>query len=76
MILVDFELFTLLYLLAGGLLIFGLWVFYETRDRALYQEQRQRATFHCVRCGHLYTGTAERTQACPECGFENTRLRF
>lgn len=76
MIPIDFELFTLLYLLTGGLLIFGLWVFYEWRDRALYAPQRAVGAFHCVRCGALYTGSTRKMVSCPRCGMENASLRF
>ena len=64
-----------------GLLVLGvfagLWIYYDRRDRALYDTQRRKITFHCIRCDHLYTekiGTA--TAPCPKCGHTNTRLKF
>ncbi len=64
-----------------GLLVLGLfvalWVYYDRRDRALYDAGRRKITFHCIRCNHLYTepaGTA--TAPCPKCGHRNVRLRF
>ena len=72
--------FTLDVLLYGlpmlGLFVF-LWVYYDRRDRALYDAGRIKITFHCIRCDHLYTekaGTA--TAACPKCGHVNARLKF
>ena len=58
-------------------IIFGLWMYYEFRDRKLYSEARSRVLFHCIKCGHLYS-MARGTEfaVCPKCGFENTRLKF
>ena len=73
----DFTLDVLLY----GVPVLGLfaflWVYYDRRDRALYDAERIKITFHCIRCDHLYTekvGTA--TAACPKCGHVNPRLKF
>ena len=73
----DFTLDVVLY----GLLVFGvfgfLWIYYDRRDRAFYDAERRRITFHCIRCDTLYTektGTA--TASCPKCSHVNTRLKF
>lgn len=77
MIPIDFSWFALLYVGAGMALIFGIWLFYDIRDRKLYEEVRERVTFHCIKCGHIYTGIrGSDVSACPQCGFENTRLKF
>lgn len=57
--------------------ILGLWFYYDYRDKALYERIRTRTTFHCIRCQSLYTrqGTEE-ISPCPQCGFENARLKF
>ncbi|HLP02531.1 MAG TPA: hydrogenase nickel incorporation protein HypA [Opitutaceae bacterium] len=63
---------------AGGIaLLVGLWVYYDRRDRRLYDGTRRKTTFHCLKCGHVYT-SAERHElcACPRCGHENPRLHF
>ncbi|HVU17708.1 MAG TPA: hydrogenase nickel incorporation protein HypA [Candidatus Didemnitutus sp.] len=64
-----------------GVLVLGafgfLWAYYDRKDRALYDADRQKITFHCIRCNALYTekpGTA--TAPCPKCGHVNSRLKF
>jgi DNA-directed RNA polymerase subunit RPC12/RpoP len=58
--------------------VFGfLWIYYDRRDRSLYELQRRRITFHCIRCDHLYTGVGSaETVPCPKCGHQNVRLKF
>jgi ribosomal protein L37AE/L43A len=73
----DLTLDVILY----GLLVLGsfgfLWFYYDRRDRALYDAQRRKITFHCIRCDHLYTEKAGTGVApCPKCGHPNTRLKF
>lgn len=77
MITLDFAWFAVLYTGAGLAMVFGLWLYYDLRDKRVYQEVRERATYHCVKCGTLYTDGREReVSACPRCGFENARLKF
>lgn len=64
-----------------GLFVLGgfglLWVYTDRRDRRLYEAQRRRISFHCIRCNHLYAATPGReTVACPRCQHENVRLKF
>ena len=64
-----------------GLLVLGvfsfLWVYYDRRDRAFYDTERRRITFHCIRCDHLYTEKdGISTAPCPRCSHPNTRLKF
>ena len=72
--------FTLDVLLYGLLVVGGfvfLWVYYDRRDRAFYDTERRKITFHCIRCDTLYTekaGTA--TAPCPKCAHQNVRLKF
>lgn len=72
--------FSFLVVLCGLLVLGGfgfLWFYYDRRDRILYDAERKRISFHCIRCDHLYTekmGTA--TAPCPKCGHVNTRLKF
>lgn len=73
----DFTLDVLLY----GLVVFGgvgaLWFYYDRRDRALYDDERRKITFHCIRCDTLYTEKAgTETAPCPKCGHPNIRLKF
>ena len=64
-----------------GLLVLGLfavlWFYYDRRDRALYDVQRRKISFHCIRCNCLYTEKAGTdTAPCPKCGHANVRLKF
>jgi DNA-directed RNA polymerase subunit RPC12/RpoP len=73
----DFSFDVLLYGLAVLGLFGGLWIYYDRRDRALYDTQRRKITFHCIRCDHLYTEkSGTETAACPKCGHVNLRLKF
>lgn len=73
----EFTLLVTIYCLAvaGGFLV--LWLLYGRRDHALFEAERRRTTFHCVRCDHVYALTGEHAAgSCPHCGHENNRLRF
>ena len=64
-----------------GLLVLGggavLWTYYDRRDRAFYDAQRRKISFHCIRCNHLYTEKAGTdTAPCPRCNHSNVRLKF
>ncbi len=64
-------------LMAGMLFVSALWFYYDRRDRNLYEAERLRRTFHCIRCGALYTAPLGRIEVnCPHCDFKNTSLRF
>jgi len=72
--------FTFDVLLYGALAIgtfMVLWVYYDRRDRALYETGRRKISFHCIRCDHLYTERPGTSLApCPRCGHQNVRLKF
>jgi hypothetical protein len=73
----DFTLPIFLY----GLLVLGLfaaaWLYYDRRDRALYDAQRRKISFHCIRCNLLYVERAgTETAGCPRCQHNNVRLKF
>ena len=58
-------------------LIFGLWIYYDVRDRKLIDDKRRRGVFHCIRCDKLYSAPeGVEVCQCPRCKFENSRLRF
>ena len=64
-----------------GLFVLGgfgfLWIYYDRRDRTLYEAERKKITFHCIRCNQLYTEKAGTdTASCPQCGHTNVRLKF
>lgn len=73
----EFTIEVIVYgLLALGI-VAGMWFYYDRRDRALYDTQRRKITFHCIRCDHLYTQPAgTETAPCPKCGHGNARLKF
>ncbi len=65
------------YCLLVLLFFFGVWIYYDRRDHALYDSERRKVTFHCIRCGQLYSGRARtETAVCPRCGHTNARLKF
>lgn len=67
---------TIFCLLTVGF-FFCLWMYYDRRDHALYEHERRKVVFHCIRCNHLYTRRAgAETAVCPRCGHENARLKF
>lgn len=73
----DFTVAVVFYgvLALGGFL--GLWLYYDRRDRSIYDVDRRKITFHCIRCDQIYTekpGTE--TLPCPRCGHLNARLKF
>lgn len=74
---VSLSVGALIYTLCALGLIIGLWWFYDLRDRALFDAERRKAIFHCIRCDKLYTALdGTETCPCPKCEFRNTRLRF
>ncbi len=55
----------------------AVWLYYDRRDHSHFERERRRTVFHCIRCDRLYTapGGTELCR-CPDCQFENTRLRY
>ena len=77
MIGLNVDLFFLLYLGAGFVLLFGLWFYYDWRDGHIHDAQRSKVVFHCIKCSHIYVGHYQSEECdCPQCGFTNGRLRF
>lgn len=76
MIEIPVTLFFSLFVLAGLVLIFALWIYYD-RQGYRQRDRLNQTVFHCVRCGALYgVHGATKKAACPECGFHNVPLRF
>jgi hypothetical protein len=66
-----------IYCLLVAAIFLGLWFYYDRRDHARFEGERRKATFHCISCGHLYTGpTGAEVSKCPQCNHENVRLKF
>lgn len=77
MFVVDLTLGALIYIFSALTLIFGLWLFYDRRDMNLYEAERKKVIFHCIKCDKIYTGKqGVETSRCPRCSFENSRLKF
>lgn len=77
MIGLDVDVFFLLYLGAGFLLIFGLWLYYDQRDSKQHEAERMKVVYHCIKCGEIYTGSHTSIESqCPQCSFINGRLGF
>ena len=73
----DLTSAVVVYLTLLGLMLLGLWFYYDRREHARFEVDRRKATFHCIRCGQLYAAkTGTETAACPRCGHTNTRLKF
>lgn len=73
----DLSLATTLYTGLGVLVIAGLWVWADRRDRQFYDRTRRRTTFHCIKCDRVYTSAeSHEVCRCPACGHENERLKF
>lgn len=73
------ETFFLVFVALGLLIMFGLWHYYDLRDKYRFVAERFRFVFHCTRpgCGKLYYGKPKQEKApCPDCDKENIRLRF
>lgn len=74
---VDLATGATVYLFAACLLLLGLWLWYDRRDRSFYESKRRRSVYHCVKCGHMYDGSsAKSVKDCPKCGFTNAPLKF
>ena len=53
------------------------WLYYDRRDHALYEAERRKAVFHCIRCDKLYTAKrGTELCPCPRCSHNNTPLKF
>lgn len=77
MFVVDLTVGALIYIFSALALIVGLWIFYDLRDNNLYEAERKRTIFHCVKCDKIYTEKQGIEVArCPRCAFENTRLKY
>lgn len=77
MMTVDLTTGALIYLFSALGLISILWLYYDLRDKNLYEAERKKGIFYCVKCEHIYTGRhGSETACCPRCGFENARVRF
>lgn len=74
---VDLTLGALIYTFSALALILGLWLYYDLRDKNLYEAERKKVIFHCIKCDKIYTSRQGAEVApCPRCHFENSRLKF
>ncbi|MDR2844727.1 MAG: hypothetical protein LBV28_01395 [Puniceicoccales bacterium] len=74
---IEFDIFAAIFLLAGLVVVCGLWFFYERREAVLSDHRRINTVFHCVKCQLIYARPRRRENTpCPRCGFNNVRLKF
>ena len=77
MIPLSTDVYFLLYLGGGFLLIFSLWFYNDHKDRQRNEARAAKVIYHCIKCSQIYTGTQGSEECdCPQCGFTNGRLRF
>ena len=77
MITVDLTGGALVYLFSAVGLILALWFYADFRDKNLYETERKKVIFHCIKCDKIYSAKAgTETSPCPRCDFTNTRLKF
>lgn len=73
----EFSTAVVFYCVIVAAVFVGLWLWYDRRDHRRFERERRKTTFHCVRCDSLYSATGGAEVApCPDCGHENSRLRF
>jgi hypothetical protein len=73
----DFSFFILASITAGVVLMMGLWLYYDRCDQRVYESERSQSLFHCLKCGRTYSAPRSNPAAnCPDCGFENSKLKF
>jgi len=74
---VDLTFGALVYLFSAVGLILALWFYTDFRDKNLYEAERKKIIFHCIKCDKIYSNKAgTEISGCPRCGFVNSRLRF
>lgn len=77
MLTLPFSLVVAIYVGSACVVAFGLWFYYDRRDRRLYDLERRKVNFHCIRCDKLYTAkSGTELCECPRCHFQNQRLTF
>jgi hypothetical protein len=73
----DLTTGAVLFCVVAGLFFLCLWLYYDRRDHRLFEGERRKITFHCLRCDALYAARAgTQSCACPKCGHMNNRLKF
>ncbi|OAM87204.1 hydrogenase nickel incorporation protein HypA [Termitidicoccus mucosus] len=73
----DLVTIVVIYCFLVAALFLAMWIFYDRRDYALFDHERRKSTFLCVRCEHLYAAAGSPEECpCPKCGHENARLKY
>lgn len=77
MFVIDLTVGALIYIFSAMALLIGLWLFSDLRDKNLYEAERKKVIFHCIKCDKIYTSRQGTEVApCPRCQFNNARLKF
>jgi uncharacterized paraquat-inducible protein A len=73
----HFDIFVTAIIALGVVLVMGLWLYYDRRDQQVYEHERSQSLFHCLKCGRVYSAPrSNQSVRCPNCGFENSKLKF
>lgn len=73
----DLSVAAVFFCVVVGLFFLVLWLCYDRRDHRIFEGERRKSAFHCIRCNHLWAekvGTGE--CVCPKCGNPSARLKF
>ncbi|MEX2382518.1 MAG: hydrogenase nickel incorporation protein HypA [Opitutales bacterium] len=74
---IDLVAGILVYLFGAVGIILTLWFYFDLRDRNVYEGERKKNIYHCIKCDKIYTDKPKQeTAPCPRCGYRNIRLKF
>lgn len=77
MFVIDLTLGALIYTFSAFALVLALWLYYDLRDKNIYESERKKVIFHCIKCDKIYTARqGAEVASCPRCTFQNARLKF
>ncbi|MEI6283506.1 MAG: hypothetical protein WCP40_00195 [Opitutae bacterium] len=74
---IDLDVFLacIVAMVIGALFFLQFW--YDRRDALLSDHRRLSSVFSCTRCSFTYVRPRRRAEAtCPQCGWNNARLKF
>jgi hypothetical protein len=73
----DLAIVTVIFCLLIAALFLSLWMYYDRRDHAFFENERRKSTFLCARCNELYAAAGRPdSYECPNCGHVNGKLSF
>jgi len=76
-LMIDLTTGAVIFCVATGLFFLVLWLCYDRRDHRLFERERRKTAFHCIRCDHIWAEKSGVEECkCPKCGHTNVRLRY